>query len=114
MHDLVRLAERRERACREEMSRLLASRSTMLESAAAAAAAESVAAADAVDGQADKAAAGHSFNTVAAADNEPDMQTVTQKIEVAEKEMEEAQVTTNNPDVCMEWHVELACRETCL
>jgi hypothetical protein len=94
MHDLVRLAEKREKVCREEMTRLLANRSTMLESAAAAAAGPTPSH-DGADGEADTAAAGQLVHTHAVADQEPDIQRVIQRIEVAEKEMEEAQVNRN-------------------
>jgi hypothetical protein len=87
MHDLVALAEKREAACKEEISTLLASRSTMYEAAptrpaAPAAAVAAVEAADAEEqGQQEDEELDETVEAAAA------------KIEEAGKRMEVAQVS---------------------
>lgn len=96
MRDLVSLAEKREAACKDEISNLLASRSTMYESrpsssqtskaAAAAAAAPAPAAADAAEGEEQEQP------EMQDEDNEETAEAAAAKIEEAERRMEAAQV----------------------
>eukprot|EP00877_Chromochloris_zofingiensis_P014096 jgi/Chrzof1/8940/Cz03g30020.t1 len=79
MKDLVKLAERREAACKEEIARLLASRSAMYESNAAAAA----------------ATADQATELGASTGDEADSVEVTHRIDTAEKRMMVAQTKFN-------------------
>lgn len=83
MKDLVKLAERREAACKEEIARLLASRSAMYESNAAAAA----------------ATADQATELGASTGDEADSVEVTHRIDTAEKRMMVAQVGM----LCSNW-----------
>jgi hypothetical protein len=99
MQDLVRMAERREAACKEEMSRLLTSRSTMLEASAvadataasaAAAAASTAAAYDQDSSRAGTPAAGatrRGGSSSGGHDAEADTAAVAAQIEATEKKM---------------------------
>lgn len=85
MRDLVALAEKREAACKGEISQLLASRSAMFESskaAAAVAAAAAAAAQEAAEKAMAEGAQGDEGSAAAAA-----------RIEAAEKRMDAAQVS---------------------
>lgn len=97
MHDLVALAEKREAACKEEISALLASRSTMYESrpsssSQATKAAAAAAAAAAAEAESAGEAAGEEQELQQDEEDEEAVEAAAAKIEEAEKRMEAVQV----------------------
>jgi hypothetical protein len=93
MHDLVSLAEKREAACKEEISALLASRSTMYEAAPARPAAATAAAAAPAAAAADDAE--EEQGQQEDEELEQTVEAAAAKIDEADKSMEVAQVRSH-------------------